>query len=139
MVNTVRKTIVDEIYCILNSISALSLERYNTILSKLSNSQNFIIGSDLNFDFLKTDTHIPTIHLLYSVFTNSFVPTITKPTRITHSRATLIDNILVKSNNNTRVYSGIISTNISDHFPVFQSLSYKRTKLKSRESLPVAH
>ena len=138
-VNTVRKTIVGEIYRIPNSNSALSLERYDTILSKLSNNENVIIGSDLNFDFLKTDTHIPTTNLLNSIFTNSFIPTITKPTRITHNSATLIDNILVKSNNNTRVYSGIISTNISDHFPVFCSITHKGTKLKSRESLTFTH
>jgi len=134
----VRKTIVGEIYHIPNSNSALSLERYDTILSKLSNSENLIIGSDLNLDFLKTDTHIQTRHLLYSVFTNSFVPTITKPTIITHSRATWIDHILLKSNNDTRVYSGIISTNIYEHFQVFCSISHKGTKLKSRESLTFA-
>ena len=105
-----------EVYC----------EEYDTILSKLSNSQNVIIGSDLNFDFLKTDTHISTTTLLYSIFTNSFVPTITKLTRITHNSVTLIDNILVKSNNNNRVYSGIISTNIYDHFPDFCSISLNR-------------
>jgi len=114
-INTMR------IYRIPNRNSALSLERYDTILSKLSNSQNVIIGIDLNFNFLKTDTHIPTTSLLYSIFTNSFVAIITKPTRITHNSVTLIDSILVKTNNNTRVYSGIISTNISDHFPVFTS------------------
>ena len=54
-VNTVRKTIFGEIYRIQNSNSALSLERYHTILSKLSNSQNVIIGYDLNLDFLKTN------------------------------------------------------------------------------------
>jgi len=100
----VRKTIVGEIYRIPNNNSALSFDRYDTILSKLSNSQNIIIGGDLNFDFLKTDTHIPTTNVLYSVFTNAFVPTITKLTPITHSRATLT---------------------------VFCSLSHKETKLKS--------
>ena len=57
-----------EIYHILNSNSALSFERYDTVQSKLSNSQNCTISSDLNLDFLKTDTHFPiTIyHIQYS-------------------------------------------------------------------------
>ena len=57
-VNIPNKAIVGEIYRIPNSNTGVSLERYDTILSKLSNSHNVIIGSDLNFDFLKTETHI---------------------------------------------------------------------------------
>ncbi|KAK2151139.1 hypothetical protein LSH36_374g00023 [Paralvinella palmiformis] len=73
--------------------SAIYLERYDTILSKLANIQNDIIGSDLNFDLLKTDTPFPVSNLLNLIFTNSFVPTIGRPKRITYNSTSLIDNI----------------------------------------------
>ena len=111
-VNIPNKTIVGEIYRIPNSNTGVSLERYDAILSKLSNSHNVIIGSDLNFDFLKTETHIPTANLLNTIFTNSFIPTITKPTRITHNYETLIDNILMKCNISTKIHSEIIHSSI---------------------------
>ena len=47
-----------------------------------------------------------------------FINTITKPTRVTYTSATLIDHIW---SNDTmhNVKSGIVYTNISDHFPIF--------------------
>ena len=137
--NTINTTIVGEIYRIPNTNSTLALARYDNILSKLSNSPNVIIGSDSNFDLLQTDSHIPTTNLLNLIFTNSFVSTITKPTRVTHTSATLIDNILVKSNNNSKVHSGIINTHISDHFPFFCSILREGTKLKSQGSYCSVH
>ena len=49
---------------------------------------------------------------------NGLVPVITKPTRITHNTATLIDNIYIQLQN-TRLSSGIITNEISDHLPIF--------------------
>ena len=48
------------------------------------------IGTDQNFDLLKTESHKQTAALLNNAFANSLLPTITKPTRITHSSAILI-------------------------------------------------
>ena len=54
------------------------------------------------------------------MYSNAFLPQITKPTRIIPTSATLIDNIY--SNNilgeNTQM-QGIIYTDISDHLPIF--------------------
>ena len=51
-----------------------------------------------------------------------FYPLISKPTRITNSSATLIDNIFV--NNFDECYKcGILLTDLSDHLPVFQITS----------------
>ena len=48
---------------------------------------------------------------------NSFLPLIDKPTRITGKSATLIDNMYTNfSTNNCR--SGILCTDFSDHFPI---------------------
>lgn len=52
------------------------------------------------------------------MFSNYLFPLIHKPTRVTKTSATLIDNILT----NSLIYqnkSGVLLTDISDHFPIF--------------------
>ena len=49
---------------------------------------------------------------------NSLFPVISKPTRISHSSTTLIDDILVKDlNSNSK--SGIFLDSLSDHCPTY--------------------
>ena len=47
------------------------------------------------------------------------MPLITKPTRVTKSTATLIDNIFTNNANKTGHQSGILLNDISDHLPSF--------------------
>ena len=50
----------------------------------------------------------------------SYIPLITRPTRITSSSATLIDNIFTNDHINLNTaLKGILVTDISDHYPVF--------------------
>ena len=48
---------------------------------------------DYNIDILKPSTHNPTSEFIDLMFSNSFIPLINKPTRVTHKTATLVDNI----------------------------------------------
>jgi hypothetical protein len=66
------------------------------------------------------------------------VPTITKPTRITHTSATLIDNIYVR-HQSMDLYSGIIPFNISDHFPVFCLIGQTKKSPAKRQPLMFTH
>ena len=50
---------------------------------------------------------------------NTLYPLISKPTRITSSSATLIDNIFT-NNLEYNMVSGIFYADLSDHLPVFQ-------------------
>ncbi|XP_065639571.1 uncharacterized protein LOC136072316 [Hydra vulgaris] len=50
-------------------------------------------------------------------------PIINKPTRVTPTSITAVDNILTNSIFDTSLKAGIIKTDISDHFPVFFSLT----------------
>ena len=61
--------------------------------------------------------HANTSDLMAEFTTSGFVPTITKPTRVTHTSATLIDNLYYKGFSKQFTLSGIITTDISDHFP----------------------
>ena len=55
-----------------------------------------------------------------SIYNHSCIPLITKPTRVTSTSASLIDNIF--SNILPPPNSGILVTDISDHFPIFTTL-----------------
>ena len=75
---------------------------------------------DFNLDLLKHDKHPPTEFVFDIMYANSFIPMINRPTKVTKDTCTLIDNIYtnhysIKNDN----YSGILTTDISDHFPVF--------------------
>ena len=75
---------------------------------------------DFYFYLLNYDHHTETRDYVDTMFSNTCLPLITKPTRITPTSATLIDNIY--SNNLPGEYThmqGIIYTDISDHLPVF--------------------
>ena len=109
----------------------MSIQRYEAILHKTesSNSQ-VIIGTDKNFDYLKINSYKPSTDLLHLYLAANTIPTITKPTRITHTSATLIDNIYVR-NTTPFVHSGILFSDISDHLPIF-CLIGKQTPSKTR-------
>ena len=54
------------------------------------------------------------------MFSNSFIPLINKPTRVTLKTATIIDNIFTNAYENENKYmTGILTTDISDHYPIF--------------------
>ena len=79
----------------------------------------YLLG-DFNLDLLKSDIHNTTLDFLNLLFSHSFWPLITRPTRVTSSSATLIDNIFT---NNIALkmssINGIIINDITDHFPIF--------------------
>ena len=77
---------------------------------------------DINIDFLKYTSHNPTEDYLDMLFTNNFIPLITKPTRITEHSRTLIDHIYTNADLRT-ITSGIATLDISDHLPIFCSIS----------------
>ena len=58
------------------------------------------------------------------------VPTITKPSRITKSSATLIDNIFISKKLQKQYKSGLIINDSSDHLPCFNVLSNVMSSLK---------
>ena len=90
------------------------------ILSAISfeNKLSYIMG-DYNINILNSHSHQPTNEFINLITSNSLSPLISKPTRITSSTATLIDNIFT-NNLELNMNSGILYTDLSDHLPVFQ-------------------
>ena len=52
------------------------------------------------------------------IFQHSLVPIVNKPTRVTKNNATLIDYIITNSFMDQENLTGILKTDISDHFPI---------------------
>ena len=68
-------------------------------------------------DLLKSHIHKKTQQFLNLNLDHDLFPVITRPTRITHSSATLIDNIFLDSKLTGRTDNKILVTDISDHLP----------------------
>ena len=73
---------------------------------------------DFNLNLLNYTKNIGTFEFLESVFSNNFTPQINLPTRITETSSTLIENILISSQENVYT-SGNLTTSISDHLQQF--------------------
>ena len=92
------------------------LTKFLEILSK-EQKQVFLLG-DFNINLLNYNDHQPTNDFLDSLASNSFIPYILHPTRITSHSKTLIDNIFSNYISPERI-SGNITSTISDHLPQF--------------------
>ena len=94
------------------------------ILGKISNDKvlkkadEITLMGDINIDLLKFENHKATNDYLNSLLSNSFLPVITLPTRVTQNTASLIDHIFTNSKRN-RLEGGILYSCISDHMPIF--------------------
>ena len=100
----------------------------NPLLGKLSreSKQVFLLG-DFNINLLKYHEHRPTNEFLVSFASNSFLPYILQPTRLTSHSKVLIDNIFSEVISH-EIISGNITATISDHLPqCFLFLMYFQT------------
>ena len=79
-------------------------------------------------------------HFVNFAFHNSAILLINKPTRVTRTNATTVDHILTKAFLNKQIKTGIIKTEILDHFPIYlitdpiisSEMKNKRTLLYKR-------
>ena len=91
----------------------------NQLLDKISKEQkqNFLLG-DFNTNLLNYNEHKPTNEFLDSIASNSVIPYILQPTRLTSHSKTLIDNIFSNVLSCETISRNITAT-ISDHLPQF--------------------
>ena len=103
---------IDVCYCDMFSDFTEAISYVNAMSKKV------YIAGDFNIDLLKINRHNYCNIFYENMISYSFLPKITRPTRLSDDANTLIDNIL--SNN---IYgshtSGIITTPISDHLMIF--------------------
>ena len=91
-----------------------------------------VIMGDINIDLLKYNLHNKTNEYVDNVISRGFLPLITKPTRVFPSSATLIDHIY-SNNISAQVSSGIIITDVADHFGTFLIVKKKTTNLSGSQ------
>ena len=131
------KCLVSSMYRPPNTDSQTFLASYNSLVCamKKEDPKGIIIGLDHNLDFLKSEKHQPTNDFIQSNLDFGLIPTVTRPTRITNTSATLIDNIMVSQNLCGSYTSNILINDTSDHLPVICVLN-SLTSMK-KESLVV--
>ena len=105
-----------------NTYPKADIDVFNETLRELLSMVNrekksVILMGDMNVDLLHFDTNEKTNIYLNNVTSNGLLPIITRPTRVTNHSATLIDHIITNKIEN--YISGIILTDIADHFGAF--------------------
>ena len=116
------------------------MKQFNSILSNilntikscpnLKNAESINLLGDFNINLLKHETHPDTCNYLATLLSNSLLPIITLPTRITPQNATLIDHICTNISSDT-FDTGIVLLDISDHFMTFHIRSLNKSCKKS--------
>ena len=81
-----------------------------------------MIRIDHNLNLLKSSLHQKTQMFIEKNYGFNLFPCYNKPTRITHTSATLIDNIFCSSKLHTNSMNYIIIDDISDHLPCISVL-----------------
>ena len=105
---------------ILQWILPILIVRLKTLLlEKISKEQKsvFLLGG-FNINLMNYNVHYPTNEFLDSLLSNSFLPCILQPTRITSHSKTLIDNLFTNITLPDSIYDNLTAT-ISDHLPQF--------------------
>ena len=111
MVGLIYKGIVD-----------ISAENFSVALEPLISSldprvETYIMG-DFNINLLDHDLSPPVENFINQMISKNFLPIINRPTRVTPHSCTLIDNIFCNRVDEVES-SGVTTTNISNHYPVF--------------------
>ena len=88
---------------------------------------------DHNLDLLHSDIHTSTHKFLNMLLDMQLFPTITCPSRITQTSATLIDNIFISEKFQQDYDSALLVTDTSDHLPIMCLL--KQTKITDKTPL----
>ena len=106
-----------------------SLEK---ILQNFSNSKiDFFITGDFNIDLGSLNSNRVFRNYADNLISYSIKCAINKPTRITETSKTLLDH-LYTNNHNRLIFSGIIISDISDHFPIFAFICNSKAKTKKK-------
>ena len=102
-----------------NSDIPTFLASYSSLLCAMKKEclNGTIVGLDHNMDFLKACTHQQTNDFIQLNLDLGMIPMITRPTRITKSSATLIDNIIISQKFCGNFVSSVLVNDMSDHLP----------------------
>lgn len=113
-----------------NSCLVDFINEFNEFLGKLDAEKlNTYIAGDFNVNLLNYESHTDTASFLNMTFEHYLYPAITRPTRLSKTASTLIDNIFI-NNVNDSFHAGLFISDLSDHLPVFYISSEKLSSKK---------
>ena len=122
--NNHKNIIAGELYRIPGTNEHTFINDFESLLETIqTENKELIIGTDHNLDYLKINQCTNTSELFKMSLNNNIIPTINKPTRITHSTSTLIHNIYLSENLSNNYKSGIIISDIFDHLACFSMIT----------------
>ena len=97
----------------------------SSTLSQFRNEKHVLLTGDFNINLLRSSENSHIDDFLENMITNSYIPKITVPTRLTQCNGTLIDNFFLKmSQNFSYSIAGVLRHQISDHLPYFIIIDY---------------
>ena len=122
-----------------NTSTETLLVEYKKLINSIRKckSHEIVVGLDHNLDLMKAHIHKQTSEFLELNLTSDLTPCITKPTRITHTTATLLDNIFVSPRLQQNLSPLILTEDISDHLPILVLLGNQKKCLKQSKKVTV--
>ena len=107
----------------------ISMTLYRRYWKKIAHHPCHIMG-DFNLDLLKHELHCPTEKFLDTMYANSYILMINRPTRVTRDTCTLIGNIFANNYSiDSHFVSGILKADITDHYIIFHIIKDKDGKI----------
>ena len=94
------------------------MSEFESVLRPLSKTiSEYLYAGDYNINLLRQDMLEGTGNFVNSLYGNSLVPLVTRPTLFGKTPSTLIDNIITNKCNYNAV-CGLLITDVSDHLPI---------------------
>ena len=125
---TPKNVLIGVIYRPPNSDVNSFIEQLADILHKLARENKLVyLMGDFNINLFNFDKYLLTNDFLNLMYTHSYIPLITKATRVYKSSATLIDNIFTNNVGSDNM-NGVLMTDISDHFPIYTITKHIKEK-----------
>ena len=116
-----RNVLIGVIYRPSNQDILLFNEKLNNVMNdvRMENKICYLLG-DYNVDILNYFSHVHTVQFADMMSSSTFLHLITRPTRVTATSATLIDNIFTNYLEDiSHSIQGLDTTDASDHFQIF--------------------
>ena len=121
VLKTSKNVVISVIYRPPNTDVRIFIDKMNILLDTIMKEHKlcYLLG-DYNLIILNYDTHDTTAEFIDILYSHAILPLINRPTRVTQSSATAIDNIF--TNDIDAIENGchgILVTDINDHFLIF--------------------
>ena len=110
------------------------INEISPFLDKFDANNNVIFCGDFNIDLLKINERDIFNQHFDNIITRGYLPYITNPTRFSKLSASLLDHIYVKTvSNQKEIFSGILTSKISDHLATICCIPLKSKHQKKPE------